>query len=347
MAGSRFTRAWLVVIVGCGGMGPQPRPAPVDDGAPPREIRGELRAGDDTCPNLCDRYRFTWATPAQVEVRAETQLGDDTVTTVFLKAEGGGVDESGEFGSSSALGFTAQPGVEYTITVDAYNSYDAGPYALTISPPPQVEILAPERPVPQPPTPEEVEPDDTLPAKIAAVTEGWKLAKTVRGDLAKVPALKWPAKRGKCYQAVMVLEAGARKSGDWLWVMFKLDSSAESNHTTGGFLTGSQRVIHAGGEDMCPMHNGTVKLELVRHDTEEALADAGAGPFRVELYEQAISTRTLDQRARDDDDDYCRSCVQQEAACRQSGDTGPYSSCSKQFSACLYNGGMTRKTCEP
>jgi hypothetical protein len=144
-----------------------------------------------------------------------------------------------------------------------------------------------------------------------------------------------------------VLEAGARKTDDWLWVMFKLDSSREANHTTGGFVTGSQRVIAAGGDDMCPMSNGTVKLELVRHDTEEAVKDGGNGPFRVELYEKSISTRTLDQRARDDDEDYCRSCVKQDAECRQSGDTGEYSSCSKQFGACLYNGGMTRAQCEP
>jgi hypothetical protein len=318
-------------------------PAPVVPAGPPRTFTGELRDGDDTCPNLCDRYRFTWAVPTEVSVNAVA-----TGASIFIKVEAPSWTDTGDFGSRSSFAFTAEPNVEYTVIVDAYNYYDKGAYTLEVSPPAQVEIPAPERPVPLPPTPEELEPDDVLPGKIAELTTGWKLAKTTRGDLATVPALTWSGKRGRCYFVVMVLEAGARKNDDWLWVSFRIDSAREYRSTSGGFLTGSRRVIQAAsGEGLCPSRGGKLIFELPRHDTSVPVKDAGNGPFRVELYEQPISTKLLDERDRADDEDYCRACVKQQTDCLSSGDTGIYTSCTKQFSACLYQRGMTRKQCEP
>jgi hypothetical protein len=336
----------LVALAGCvpAASSPSSSPsAPLAATSPPRQFTGELRDGDDRCPNLCDQYRFTWAAPAEVNVKAKA-----SGATIFLKVVGGAVHDTSDFGTHSEYSFTAEPNVEYTVIVDAYNDYDRGTYALEVWPPPQVEIPASERPIPQPPTPEELEPDDVLPGKIAGLTTGWKLAKTTRGDLARVPALTWSAKRGTCYLVVMVLEAGARKNDDWLWVSFRVESSHESRSTSGGFVSGSKRVIQAAsGEGICPSRGGKLVLTLPRHDTNVPVKDAGTGPFRVELYEQPINTKLLDQRDREDDDDYCRSCVKEKAACEVSGDTGMHSSCTKQFAACVYNGGLSRSECEP
>lgn len=332
-------RIALLVLVSCVPAKPSVPPAPA---GPPHEIQGELRAGDDKCMNLCDKHRFTWATATQVEIDADAQGLD-----VYLKLTGpDGHEQNGDFGQHSALTFTAQPGVEYQLAVNAYDYYGTGPYTLHVTPAPSHEVLAEERPVPQPPTPEEAEPDDTLDAKIATLVTGWTASgKPVHGDLAKVSTMKWPAKRGRCYRAVIVMESGARKNDAWYLVHFAVKTKAEDRSTVGGFLSGSQRIVETGDADICPSRDGKLALYFEAHFKLGPIDDAGTGPFHVQLYEKTISGKDLDARARDEDDDYCRSCMQQRLGCQSSGDTGTYKTCSAQFDGCLRDGGMKKSQC--
>jgi hypothetical protein len=336
---------WIAGVVATSSCVPAKPPAPPAPQGPPREIAGELRRGDDTCPNLCDTHRFTWATATQVEIRADAPQLD-----VFLDATmPDGQEEQGDFGHTSVVQFTAQPGVEYVVAVKAYNYYDSGTYALSVTPAPSGEKLAEERPVWVPPTPEEEEPDDTLPAKIATLTTGWTASgKEVHGDLAKVPKMHWKAKRGRCYRAVVVMEAGARANDDWYLIHFLVETPAESRGSSGGFLTGSRRILSAGGDEgVCPSKSGAVDLTFEHRHKMTPLTDAGTGTFRVQLYEKAISGKELDDRDAADDDDYCASCMRQRLACQQTGDTGNQKTCEGQFSACLRDGGMKKSQCKP
>jgi hypothetical protein len=322
---------------------PPPPERPAAPAGPPREIAGELRKGDDTCTNLCDRHRFTWAAPTEVVVRAVAPELD-----VYVSVEGSGPRETGDFGHDSALTFTAQPGVEYEIAVNAYNYYESGPYTLQVTPAPSGEILAEERPVWVPPTPEQEEPEDTLAPRIAKLTAGWSPSgKPIAADLESLPAMRWKAKRGRCYRALVVMEAGARSNDEWS-LQLLVKTSGESRGSGGGFVSGSRRIADAGGADgICPSKNGTVTLTFDHRQRMEPVSDAGTGIARVQLYEKPIRGADLDARDADEDDDYCRACMQQRLTCQQTGDRGEHETCEAQFSACLRDGGMKRSRCNP
>ena len=128
-------------------------------------------------------------------------------------------------------------------------------------PPPEAATVAPAPPPPAlaapAATPEQAEPDSMVAARLADLTEGYTAAGApVHGKLERLPSISFPARRERCYLAIVVLEAGARPDSErGPGLRLELEAARESRTSSGGAVAGSQRLLQAGRE-LCPQSDG-------------------------------------------------------------------------------------------
>ncbi|MCC6999764.1 MAG: hypothetical protein IT370_34495 [Deltaproteobacteria bacterium] len=214
---------------------------------------------------------------------------------------------------------------------------------VTPAPPPGPAPAAAAAPAP---TPEQAEPDSAVAARLAELTEGYTAAGApVHGKLERIPTISFPARRERCYLAVVVLEAGARPDSDrGPGLRLELTAARESRGSSGGAVAGSRRLLQAGGE-LCPQSDGNLTLVVTGRD--EHSHSAGSGPFRAIVYEKFISDAELRERDAEEDRDYCLTCMKQRLRCQDSGDTGEFTTCAAQFRDCMTASDLTSAECEP
>lgn len=334
----------LVVLVSCGPLtvpgrgGGGREPSRTYTKPPSREIRGELRRGDDICEFLCDKHRFTWAADGEVTLSLYTDWTDHLEDMQVFGPDGAELPRIGD-GHGLSSTYDVHAGVAYEVRVEGPSRKFGDTYKLTLQPPPSSEQLAEERPIPPPPTPEEEEPDDTLDARIAALTDGWSaVGAAKRVDLeGKKRALTWKAKAGGCYAAYLVLEAGARvehlSEPD---LRMSVKDKYASHGTRGFFENDSRRLLSVGKEgDLCAETAGSVEL---------ALGEPGTGHVNVSLFERRTDPKLLRAQALDEARDDCTACMAQRVSCQQTGDTGDFRSCKAQFKDCTLG---LRVQCKP
>jgi hypothetical protein len=264
------------------------RPAAHGDPAP-LTLPGELREGDDRCTNLCDRYGFVWPEGTEVEIRLET-----AGFSAYLNVDGPGVHEVSEDpGRESSVVFVVPRAAPFTVIVNAYNYYDAGAYRLVVNPQPTQYLVPAVRQAPAQLTAGEQGADDPVLRAVDALVVGYRASgREVRAELDRIPALRFPARRGRCYRAVLVLDPAAR----WQRLAPSTPATAvahmrlQTSRETRGTMQTSRstaRVV-ALDDDLCPSANGTLEITLEDQARGTVVSRAGTGGFVARVYERTV-----------------------------------------------------------
>lgn len=325
--------------------------APHGAGADPPilTLQDELRDGDAQCTNLCDRYGFVWEAGTEVELRLLT-IG----YPAYLNVDGPGTHEVTETpGATTSITFITNSNAPYTVLVNGYNYADRGAYRLEVSPRPLRYLAPAARAVSARTPPEQEETDEQVFATAEVLAQGLRLSsREVRGRLEQVPTLRFAAKRGRCYQGVLLLDADARwrrqggpRGATASTVRMDVTSPRDARFS---FATArsTSRVV-ALDDELCPSANGTVELSFQDRTRNVLVADPGTGGFVARLYERTIRTADLDARDAAEQRGFCAACMQQRASCQVTGNSGTARTCADQFTQCVTAAGMTSRTCAP
>ena len=242
---------------------------------PGLQVDGELASWDNRCANthMCDRYGLVFAVGTQVRVQALT-----SGFPAHLRAIAPGGALTSQAAPQPELQFFASPGVQYFIELNAADP-SFGPYSLRISPAPSRWLPPP------PPTAEQREPDARVRNAVAEMMRGYRSATPLLvGRLDQIPELRFPAKRGHCYRAVVILGRGARRAtpATYAQMSAQVGSDARARVQT---ARSTERIM-ALDDDVCPPGDGT--LEVTFREPGHALPSpsAGTGPFTLQLFER-------------------------------------------------------------
>ncbi|HEY5946851.1 MAG TPA: hypothetical protein VIV40_15215 [Kofleriaceae bacterium] len=295
-----------------------------------RTFEGELRRGDDSCDVfLCDKHHFTWAVDGPVRMTFfDEPSGRSDV--VVIGPDGRELPlQRILYGNQ----FDARAGVRYEVRVAGEDRFAQPTYKLSLDPAPSRAVLAEVRPVPPPPTIEEAEPDALLDKRIAEATKSWSVVgKPQRIDLAtKQRKFVRTAKQGRCYMAMIRMDAGARLDRpDDLAFRLRVTDKFATHGTMGTFDTDSRRILRVGGtvgaEGLCAATPGGVEL---------IFGNTGRGTAVATVYEHSTDLKQLQERAIEDEQDWCTGCMDERLDCQRTGHTGTFSTCAQQFKACI------------
>lgn len=317
---------------------------------PVLNLQDEIRDGDEQCTNLCDRYAFVWEPGTEVELRLTTDG-----FAAYMNIDGPAVHEvTDDPGREVSTVFVTTRSTPYTVLINSYNYYDRGHYRLQVSPRP-IRYLAPAvRPFVAPLAPEEQETDEIVLRTADSLAAGARLSgREVRGTLDRLPGLRFAAKRGRCYRAVLVLDADARWTRQGTRppapaaTVVRMDvHSAREARGTVQTAHSTARVV-ALDDELCPSSNGTLEITFQDRSRLTPVVEAGVGGFVARLYERTISTRELDVRDAEEGRLACAACMQQRAGCQRTGNAGAALTCADQFRECVDNAGLSNRTCAP
>lgn len=312
-------------------------------------LQDELRDGDTQCTNLCDRYAFVWEAGTEVELRLLT-VG----YPAYMNLDGPGIHEVSENpAATTSVTFVTNSNAPYTVLVNAYNYADRGPYRLEVSPRPLRYLAPAARAVSARTPPEQEETDEQVLAAVDELSRGLRLSgREVRGRLDSVPALRFAAKRGRCYQAVLVLDSDARwrrpagpRGATASTVRMDVRSPRDARASL-ATAHSTARVV-ALDDELCPSANGTLEITFPDRSRNVVVTDPGTGGFLARVFERPIRTADLDARDATERRASCAACMQQRASCQRTGNSGTALTCADQFSQCVAAAGMTSRTCAP
>jgi hypothetical protein len=312
-------------------------------------LQDELRDGDTQCTNLCDRYAFVWDAGTEVELRLLT-VG----YPAYLNVDGPGIHEVSENpAATTSITFVTNSSAPYTVLVNGYNYADRGAYRLEVSPRPLRYLAPAARAVSARTAPEQEETDEHVLAAVEDLSRDLRPSgREVRGRLESVPALRFPAKRGRCYQAVLLLDSDAR----WRRLggprgatasTVRMDVSSPRDARASLATARSTARIVALDEELCPSANGTLEITFPDRTRDVVLTDPGTGGFQARVYERPVRTAELDARDAAEHRTACAACMQQRASCQLTGNAGTALTCADQFGQCVTAAGMTSRTCAP
>jgi hypothetical protein len=330
------------------GLGAVPNAATAD--LPTLTLQDSIAEGDQQCTNLCDRYAFVWEPGTEVTIRLLT-VG----YPAYMNVDGPGTHEVTESpAATTSLSFITNSSRPYTVIVNPYNFQDRGAYRIEVSPPP-LRYLAPSARTARPSqiAPESEESDDAALATVEQITEGLRQSgRDVRGQLDSVPSLRFPAKRGRCYRAVILLDGDAR----WRRVggprtatatTVRMDVTSPRDARTSLATARSTSRVVALDDELCPSANGTLAITFPDRTRNVAANDPGRGGFVARVYERQIQTAELDARDVLERRGACAACMQQRASCNMTGNSGAAATCADQFEQCVSAAGMSTRTCMP
>jgi hypothetical protein len=217
-----------------------------------------------------------------------------------------GATVSGSVGAVSEIAIVAAPGQPVFVEVNAYDQNDRGLYRIEVDPPPtsyllprsappapsaapsppRVELLA-AGPGPALPAPGEAEPDQR--ALVAELARGYRpLSGLMVGRLDAVPALRFPARSGRCYRAALVLARGARRApANVVWMRLTSPGGSSASMET----ERSTPQVIALDSDLCPSADGTLEIAFYDRRDGATLTSPGRGPFTLQVFERTGRAR--------------------------------------------------------
>jgi hypothetical protein len=214
------------------------------------------------------------------------------------------------------------------------------PTTETIAPRATVTIVASVEspPVETPPPVPEKAPS----AVIEEQTKGW----TSVGPAKTSNDPKWTvaAKRGSCYELLVVADADVRYSSS-------IGLSVDTDPDVSGDVHGLTRRVHVG--TLCTAVSGTLLVEGPSYND----AAWHAISWRAQLYERPTSRAELAaldtelaQRVRARTEENCTACMRDRLACQHHGVDGeepPGTTCEGLFVRCLTAGHVAANVCRP